>query len=134
MVLSSERLDIIQRKLEQTNEGIMHVLRESSSALDDSSTTKKCHTLDDDDENTKKKSMDEKLSEGDSPSSLQNKSDTIASSSDTGEFFATKNIRGVFVKRSVCVSVCVYTHMHVLIYHNYRIVAKGGSYARVYVL
>ena len=39
MVLSSERLDIIQRKLEQTNEGILHVLRESSPALDDTSSS-----------------------------------------------------------------------------------------------
>ena len=39
MVLSSERLDIIQRKLEQTNEGILHVLRESSSELDDTSSS-----------------------------------------------------------------------------------------------
>ena len=45
MVLSSERLDIIQRKLEQTNEGILHVLRESSPALEDTSTSSSSTTL-----------------------------------------------------------------------------------------
>ena len=146
MVLSSERLDIIQRKLKQTNEGILHVLRESSSELDDTSSssstmrgesnnneikmlnllheskskitssspaTKADHSsgdivdtvikliaedldvvnkLDDDDENTKKKLMDEKLSEGNSPSSLKNNKSVTITSSDSGEFFTKKYI------------------------------------------
>ena len=166
MVLSSERLDIIQRKLEQTNEGILHVLRESSSELDDTSSsssttmrgesnnneikmlnllheskstitasstaTKSDHSsgpdivdtvikliaedldvvnkLDDDDENTKKKLMDEKLSEGNSPSSLKNNKSVTITSSESGEFFTKR-----YISNYVC--LCVYDVYICIIYH-----------------
>ena len=118
MVLSSERLDIIQSKLEQTNEGILKVLRESSFADTSSSTTsRESNNID---QVAKKKLMDENFSNSDGDS-LVNKSIAITSSSEPGEFFATKDKGGYLSGESVC--MCIY--MYVLISYVIRIVAKG---------
>ena len=61
--------------------------------------------------------MDENFSnsEGDS---LVNKSVAITSSSEAGEFFATKDKGGYYLSgESVCMCVYIYIYMYVLIYH-----------------